>query len=231
MRFLLLRLEGPILSFGDVVIDESLQTARFPALSMVCGLLANAAGLDRNEPRQIQELQDAISVASRIDRPGKKMHDYQTALLHSGDSAWTSSGRVYGRDGGFSGAFTAQMEKDYWADASVTVAVSMPDECIDRYAAALDHPARVLFLGRKSCPPSRPILLGIMEAQSLLRALEMTPADHGLATVLEAQWPVSCSDGRKHWTSVSSDLKDWRNRVHVGLRTVQQGHINVEARP
>ena len=216
------------MSFGDAAIDDKLGTARFPALSMVCGLLANAAGLSRREPARIQELQDGMQIASRLDRPGSRMRDYQTAGLNSKDKAWNSQGRVAERNGGASGDFTVQLEKEYLADASVTVAVSMPEAWIDEYVAHLRTPARPLFLGRRSCPPTRPILLGVVEAGSLLEALSSQPMDDGLPAELEGQWPIEMGKGNP--VVPASDIKDWRNRVHVGLRRINEGKISVGAR-
>ena len=70
MRMLLLRLEGPMMAFGGVVVDERLPVSRFPGLSMVSGLIANAMGLDRTDGKELQDLQDGMEIASRIDRPG-----------------------------------------------------------------------------------------------------------------------------------------------------------------
>ncbi len=215
------------MSFGDTAIDERFPTARFPALSMVCGLLANAAGLCRTRPGDIQTLQDMMEIASRIDRPGHRLRDYQTALLDSGDEVWTSSGRVAGRDGGSSGPFTVQIEKEYWMDLAVTVAVHLPDERIDTMAAALREPARALFLGRASCPPSRPILAGVIKAGDVLDALERWPSDSGRPTTVLAQWPDRLQPARRSNQVLVADRKDWSNRMHVGSRRVSEAHIEV----
>jgi len=217
------------MSFGETAIDERFPTARFPSLSMVCGLLANAAGMCRTRPREIQELQDSMEIASRIDRVGHRLRDYQTALLDSRDVAWTSSGRVAGRDGGAAGSFTVQIEKEYWSDAALTVAVALPEDLIDAMASALREPARALFLGRASCPPSRPILAGEINAADVLEALERWPADSGRPSTMEAQWPDHLASGRQFNAALVTDRKDWRNRVHVGSRRVREAHIEVGA--
>src|ERR1700709_231297 len=111
------------MSFGETAIDERFATARFPSLSMVCGLLANALGMCRTRPAEIQELQDTMEIASRADRPGHRLRDYQTAQLNSRDEIWTSTGQVAGRDGGSSGLFTVQIEKEYLYEAAITVGV------------------------------------------------------------------------------------------------------------
>jgi CRISPR system Cascade subunit CasD len=78
MKVLILRLEGPLMSFGDVAVDELRPTARHPFKSMIVGLLGNALGVTRLEGDVLEELQASFKMASRIDRPGRVMTDYQT---------------------------------------------------------------------------------------------------------------------------------------------------------
>jgi CRISPR system Cascade subunit CasD len=225
MRILLLRLEGPLMSFGDVAIDERMPVGRFPALSMITGLLANAMGLDRAEPGPIQALQDGMRIASRIDRGGHLLQEYQTAGLNSADKMWTSRGVVAGRDGGASGDFTVQLYKEFWSDASVTVAVELPPDVVDTVAAALRAPARPLFLGRASCPPSRPILLDVIEATDLLDALRRAPRDvDDVEMAVQSPGPVGLAASHERQVS---DIKDWANGIHRGVRKVHEGRISV----
>lgn len=217
------------MSFGETAIDERFPTARFPSLSMVCGLLANASGMCRTRPAEVQELQDAMEIASRVDRPGHRLRDYQTAQLNSRDEVWTSLGRVAGRGGGSSGLFTVQIEKEYWSDAAITVAVALPDDRIDVMVSALREPARTLFLGRVSCPPSRPILAGVIEANNVLEALKRWPTDNGSPATMPAQWPDRLDRVNTSRSALVTDRKDWRNRMHVGSRRIREADIEVGA--
>jgi CRISPR system Cascade subunit CasD len=217
------------MSFGETAIDERFATARFPSLSMVCGLLANACGMCRTRPAEIQELQDTMEIASRVDRPGQRLRDYQTAQISSRDEVWTSSGRVAKRDGEATGLFTVQIEKEYWSDAAITVAVALPDARIDVMVSALREPARALFLGRVSCPPSRSILADVIEANNVREALERWPADDGNPTTMLAQWPDRLDRVNASRSTLVTDRKDWRNRIHVGSRRIREGNIDVGA--
>lgn len=219
-----------MMAFGDVAVDERRPVARFPALSMVCGILANALGMCRTRPGEIQSLQGEMEIASRLDRPGERMRDYATAQLGKGDTMWTSYGRIAGRDGGPDTYDNPNViEREFWADASVTVAVALPDARIAEVAAALVEPARPLFLGRVACPPSRPILLRVAEAEDVLDALEREPLDDGREAALDAQWPHRLARAKTLRTADVSDVKDWRNRVHTGTRRVREGIIHVRA--
>jgi CRISPR system Cascade subunit CasD len=228
MKHLLLRLEGPLMAFGDVAVDEDHPTARFPTLSMVTGLIANALGLERAAPESIQEIQDSITIASRLDRPGKRMREYQTAGLNAADSMWTTRGRIATRGGASKGDFTVQLEKGFLEDASVTVAVSIPPGMLERIIRALMTPARPLFLGRIGCPPSRPVLLGTVDAEDVLDALHKAPVERAQNTKFSAQWPLGVTGGTSHRNVSVSDIRDWVRGTHMGSRMVVEGTIELE---
>jgi CRISPR system Cascade subunit CasD len=69
-RWLILRLQAPLLAFGGVAIDHVGVTRDYPALSMLTGLLANALGWERTEWKRHQVLQDRLIFAARRDRRG-----------------------------------------------------------------------------------------------------------------------------------------------------------------
>lgn len=63
-----------------------------------------------------------------------------------------------------------------------TVALGLHDEGVVTLAeveAALRQPARPLFLGRKNCIPSGPILIGLIEAPSAREAVVAMPSPEG----------------------------------------------------
>lgn len=65
-------------------------------------------------------------------------------------------------------------ERWYLADASFVAALEHPDHSLlDSIAHALEHPKRLLWLGRKSCPPSGTIA-GAVQAAALEEALTAT---------------------------------------------------------
>lgn len=81
MRVLLLRFEAPLMSFGAVCVDSRGPTWDHPTLSQVTGLLANALGWDHADAEQLQRLQGRLRLASRVDRQGSRMSDYQSVDL------------------------------------------------------------------------------------------------------------------------------------------------------
>src|ERR671919_1552470 len=173
MQVLILRFEGPLMSFGDVAIDEIRPSRRLPARSMLTGLLANALGWAHRDVAVLDRLQERLRFAARLDREGQGLVDFQTAELGQHDPLWTTRGVPAERAGGaasYSGP--ALRYRHYRADAAVTVALTLApaEEAPDLAAleAALRRPERPLFIGRKGCPPSRPILDRAVEVESLV---------------------------------------------------------------
>jgi CRISPR system Cascade subunit CasD len=100
MRALILRLDGPLMSFGDRAIDELRPTRRLPTRSMLTGLLANALGYEHREVEALAHLQDRLRFAARLDREGRGLVDFQTAEITKRDPLWTTRGAPAERAGG-----------------------------------------------------------------------------------------------------------------------------------
>ena len=237
MKVLILKLEGPLLSFGDVAVDELRPTARHPFKSMIVGLLGNALGYKRIEGQKLDKLQASFNMASRIDRPGKVMTDYQTVMTTEKDAknptfvgtgGWTSR-PVHVR----SNNETIQVYRDYVVDASVTVALSFKSEALlEEVAVKLRRPERPLFIGRKACPPTRPIFEASVEVDSLIDALR----SYTLTDAPVTGQKVSCRteagerdlvDGHSE-TFAIRDLKNWNNNYHSTNRRVVECLIEVK---
>jgi CRISPR system Cascade subunit CasD len=237
VRCLLLRLEGPLMAFGDVAVDEIRPTRRLPTLSMLTGLLANAMGWDHGDVDRLQALQDRLAFAARLDRAGRTVVDYQTAILNKRDPLWTTRGVPAERGGGGStwderGYGTLERWRHYLADAAATVALTLdppgPEPTLDALAAALRRPERPLFLGRKGCPPAGPVLLGEVEDAATLRAaLAGAPLarrhDDGPLYLHElADRPGEPAGDR---TVEVADRRDWRAGFHAGSRAVREARL------
>jgi len=236
MDAVLLRLDAPLMSFGGVMVDHIGVTRDFPARSMLAGLLANALGHDHRNATRTERLQRRLRHAVRCDRPGQRLVDYHTADLsesHLSLDGWTTRGVVESRGGGPSSKGTHVRLRHYLADARYTVALTLvpADERsdLDRIEAALRAPCRPLFLGRKCCPPSSPLLLGRVEAADLHEALEIAPLwapTEVPASGLRAWWPEGeiplRDDSRELFIT---DERDWRNQIHVGRRRIREGRV------
>lgn len=237
MRFLVLRLEAPLLAFGHVAVDELRPTLELPTASMLTGLLANALGFDHREPERHRRLQERLYFAARADVPGRLLRDYQTARLRKDQLLWTTRGRAEKRAGGGTtwdeeGWGTVQRERFYRADALVTVVLTLlpedGDPTLDALRAALERPERPLFLGRKSCPPAGPLVdreLPWVEAESARAALLAVPLRRrgrlAPPARIPCRWPgeeEADPDSRERWIA---DLRDWETGLHLGGRLVR----------
>ncbi len=152
MSTLLLRLAGPMQSWGADSRFARRDTRSEPTKSGVTGLLAAALGRERTDPiTDVAELAFAV----RVDQPGRLLRDFQTARTEAGRAMPLS-------------------QRFYIADAAFVAAVEGPKSLIEQLDAALRRPAFPLYLGRRSCPPSRPLHLATVAAP-LLEALKAAP--------------------------------------------------------
>lgn len=226
MKVLLLRLEAPLMAFGGVAIDNRGVTDELPSASLLTGLLANALGFKRGERERLQALQARLHYAVRADRRGHALQDFQTARLAKDDKAWTTRGVPAGRDGGANTYKGPHLRyRQYHADASVMVAVHLdpeeeaptPADC----AAALASPARPLFIGRKPCLPSEPLLAGLVAAGSLVEALKQVPLQESDGT--GPVWLYRQSERSQDADLIRlSGRREWANDVHQGTEHWQR---------
>ena len=135
---LVLRLAGPLQSWGSSSRFTRRSTEAFPTKSGIVGLLAAAQGRRRTDP--IEDLAE-LRMAVRIDQPGELLRDFHTA--HRGKTAMPLSDRFY------------------WSDAVFAAFVEGPDGLIDALANAIRRPAFPLYLGRRACPPALPLFLAV----------------------------------------------------------------------
>ncbi len=237
MRHLILNLESPLLAFGGETIDNLGVIRPFPAASMLTGLFANALGWRRTERERHQQLQDRLVFAARIDREpagGVRMTDFQTAQLGASDRGWTTRGQPEGRAGGPNTYNAPHLRyRDYYADMRVTVALRLrhDDESptLDELAAALDEPARPLFIGRKPCLPSIPLFGGFEEGDTALAALLRRPlyCAPRATEPIRALWPEG--EGVAHIepqrNGMLTDQRNWMSGLHGGGRWVCEAGI------
>lgn len=242
MRHIAIRLESPLMSFGGEIVDNFGVTRRFPSASMLTGLLANALGWRRVDRERHQSLQDRLVFAARIDREpagGAPIQDFQTVQLSKSDRGWTTRGAPEGRDGG-SATYNAPhlRYRDYFADMLVAIAMRLepathsPD--LGEIAAALQQPARPLFVGRKPCLPSATLFSGFSEGDTALAALQALPL-FDLAAAPEnvsVLWTRSEPAGDVTITRTYSltDERNWGGSgLHGGRRMVCEGAIPRDA--
>jgi CRISPR system Cascade subunit CasD len=147
---------APLQSWGtqsDYIVRD---TGREPSKSGIIGLLCAALGRRRDEA--ISDLA-RLKMGVRVDQEGKILRDFHTIT----DKLKTKPS-------------TTLSTRYYLADAMFLVGLEGEYDLLKQLHEALRHPCWLIFLGRKSCPPSRPPYLpeGLVD-KSLCQALEEYP--------------------------------------------------------
>lgn len=161
MAVLLLRLCGPMQSWGTQSRFTNRDTELEPSKSGVVGLLCAAQGRPREAP--IDDLAK-LRMGVRVDREGVMKCDYHTALnvaKAGGDTKDCEPSRRF-----------------YLADACFLVGLQGEAELLRGLGTVLRNPVWQLFLGRKAFVPGLPVFLknGYKPNEdSLKEALENCP--------------------------------------------------------
>lgn len=171
-NILFIRLEGPLQSWGERGRWSIRDTTAEPTKSGVVGLLACALGLRLDA--DILQLARHIRMGVRVDQPGIFLDDYHTVGGgYSTPQLLTAEGKRKKTPGGE--PHVEPSVRTYLCDASFLVAIQAEAGIIAQLAQAVQSPHWVFFLGRKSCPPSRPLYEGVGDYASIELALEDWP--------------------------------------------------------
>lgn len=169
MPTLLLRLSGPMQSWGTTSRFDERDSQLEPSKSGVLGLICAALGRDRDEP--VDDLA-SLKMGVRVDREGLLMRDYQTAT-----GVMSAAGKVDLRR-------TVISPRYYLSDATFLVGLEGADRhFLEQIHGALHAPVWPLALGRKSFPPGEPVWLkdGLRDEAlraALLAYSRITPVRH-----------------------------------------------------
>ncbi|MHA1797634.1 MAG: type I-E CRISPR-associated protein Cas5/CasD [Candidatus Helarchaeota archaeon] len=161
MHTLLLRLAGPMQSWGTDSKFQIRLTDREPSKSGVIGLCCAALGWKRDD--DISDLAK-LRMGVRIHKEGFLKIDFQTAM-----NVIKSTGKSTG---------TVISTRYYLADADFLVGLSSENlKLLKKIHLALQKPKWQIYLGRKSYVPSWPVFIkdGLFENTSLEESLESFP--------------------------------------------------------
>lgn len=150
MPTLLLRLVGPMQSWGTTSRFDQRDTGKEPSKSGVIGLLAAAMGVDRENWTDLEPL-TRLAMGVRHDRGGFPKRDFQTAGCAATDL-------IIKADGSHSKGSGVVSHRFYLADAAFLVGLECREfSFLERVHAALRNPFWPLSLGRRSYVPSESI--------------------------------------------------------------------------
>ena len=165
MSVLLLRLCGPMQSWGVQSRFTVRDTGLEPSKSGVVGLLCAALGRRREEP--VADLA-ALTMGVRVDQEGVMARDYHTA---GKGGILKASGKVERKN-------LVVSTRYYLADARFLVGLEGDDlDLLAQLHAALRDPVWTLYLGRKAFVPGEPVWLkdGLLPDTDLRAALDTYP--------------------------------------------------------
>lgn len=149
---LLLRLSGPLQSWGSDSLYDNRDTDYFPTKSGVIGMIAAALGLKREDARvgdscPVLEKLNSLKFGVRVDFQGTYLNDFQ--ITDMGEKLKLNlSNRGYLSDAIFLAGFSTDNI-----------------QILNQIEYAVKHPKFIMFLGRKSCPPTQPVFLKIVEKE------------------------------------------------------------------
>lgn len=177
MGTLLLRLAAPLQSWGDESKFDTRRTWHEPSKSAVIGLLAAALGYNRADDERIRQLNSDLKFGVRVDQPGRIIKDFHTVVKYKqnelGGFCWDEFGKFATDKSSY------VTYRYYLSDAVFVIGLeAVSDELLELLRSALSAPAFPLFLGRRSCPPTLPLYLGVSE-EPLLDALRGVPWQAG----------------------------------------------------
>ena len=139
MSGFLLHLKGPMQSYGDTGFGPLREAGAFPSRSAVLGIVAAAQGLRRNDEKLLR-LHRALRIHVLTLKPGQVHVDYHTVEPNG------------------PGQGTVQTYRGYHHDAHFLACVEGHPDVVEQVQEALQQPIFTPYLGRRSCPPSRPLL-------------------------------------------------------------------------
>ncbi len=197
---LLLRLEGPLQSWGGRSRWDVRDTGTEPTKSGVMGLVGCALGYERGDAR-LEALDRELRFGVRVEAPGRVLEDYQTIT----DYLPTADGR-YKHSGIAVGSSLSKLKADpenkpatvisprfYLEDAAFLVVLEAREQggeaLLEAASLAVQSPRWTLFLGRKACVPTRPIFDDFLpdRYENLEEALRRHPWS----------WTASCNHSAK----------------------------------
>lgn len=218
--YLIFRLEGPLQSWGERSKWIYRDTADFPSKSGIVGLIACAMGLRREDP-EIGELCQKLMMAVRAERRGSRVMDFHTIQSLRMMTASRGQRNKNGELG------TILSYRYYLQDASFLVALDGEWELLEKIRQALSDPRWQIYLGRKSCVPSIPVIGSwCSDYETLEQLMRNYPlAENGRRADAQILYQLDSADESGQ---MRSDMRLASEKREYARRRVKTGRINRE---
>ncbi len=235
---LALVLAGPLQSWGHQSLFTRRNTLPFPTKSGLVGLLAAAEGIDRHAPDHEERVAGLADLGVLVCRIPRKFGNRPTAPTledyHTVQDCRTASGGVKG---------TELTRRHYLQDCLFVVLLQGNPSMLAKVAGSLRNPVWGLWLGRRACVPSLPVLPpGEWPAPDAISAWERSRAclagslGQGRATLgIPASWQglphvISSNDftsGTDTWLDDPVGFAYGRRRYHARRVRIRNGEVDL----
>ena len=173
MKHLALYLRAPLQSWGASSKFGDRGTIDAPTRSGLFGLIAAACGIDKNDETADREwLAHAakLSLTVLAFRRGDRLTDYHTVgARYSKNDPWQRRMIPTRAEDGKPKDYPTETHRDYLTDSVFGAVISGDDELVAKMAEGLANPVWGVWLGRKSCIPTEPILVGLFDSDEAAR--------------------------------------------------------------
>lgn len=212
MSVLVMRLAAPLQSWGAPCSYSIRKTEYQPTRSGIIGMIATAMGYPRQA--NLDNLRK-LKIGVRVDQQGTLITDFQTV-----------------QDKKQTGRYKALevTKREYLSDAVFVAAIECKDEqFMENIIAALKAPIFPLYLGRRSCPPTLPLMIGLEKSKTLIETLKTFPLQAVPSQNIRYIFIYIDSDSEKNSRFVRDDPISFnqRNRMYT-WRYMQQIRVAVE---
>jgi CRISPR system Cascade subunit CasD len=218
LAYLALRLEGPLQSWGFDSQYNRRNTGLIPTKSAIAGMCCAALGLNRGSSGERDFLvsfaktkMTAIAIprnGAKKGFPVRRLHDYHTVQNTRRASGGINNDCVL-------------THRQYLTDASFGVVLAGERPLLEQISRALKDPVWGVWLGRKACVPTAPVLAGLKDAET--DALQLLIGEQPIETFTRQIEVANFADGRDSLPDVpisfASDQRTYsprRVRTEVG---------------
>jgi CRISPR system Cascade subunit CasD len=188
---LALRLEGPLQSWGFDSQYNRRNTGLMPTKSAIAGMCCAALGLNRGSDGERDFLASfaktkmtAISIprkGAKKELPVRRLQDYHTIQNTRRASGAINSDCVL-------------THRQYLTDSSFGVVLMGERPLLEQMSAALQDPVWGVWLGRKTCVPTAPVLAGLKDTET--DALQLLIGEQPIETFTRQIEVDNFADGR-----------------------------------
>jgi len=221
-HYLALKLRGVMQAWGGHTLEDLRHTAIMPTRSGIIGLLAACLGIDRQDYAQLEALANSLTITLRADKPDPKSGIKVKRIIdfHTVKDARKVDGKR--------NKYPVVSRREYLCDAVFTLLIEVDQAAtpfsIEALAKAVQNPVYMPFLGRRSCPLTRPLYEDEIQAHDSKSAFALLDSISG---TLYSDQPISDDD----IVMYQRDIPLYQRKRQFANRQVHVHPFNAEQTP